>query len=102
MVFTVLTLSQMAHVLAIRSEHRSLLRIGLRSNLPLLGAVLLTFALQMATLYVPVLNPVFQTQPLSGAELGVCCAAALVVFGAVEIEKLWRRRVRAPSRDISG
>ncbi|HPA90301.1 MAG TPA: cation-translocating P-type ATPase [Quisquiliibacterium sp.] len=92
MVFTVLTLSQMAHVLAIRSEHRSLLRIGLMSNRPLLGAVLLTFGLQLATLYVPVLNPVFQTQPLSALELAVCCAAALVVFVTVELEKSWRRR----------
>ena len=33
MVFTVLTLSQMAHLLAIRSETQSLFRQGLRSNL---------------------------------------------------------------------
>ena len=48
MVFTVLTLSQMGNVLAIRSERESLFRQGLFSNLPLLGAVLLTFGLQMA------------------------------------------------------
>ena len=65
MVFTVLTLSQMAHVLAIRSETVSLWRLGLASNKPLLGAVLLTFALQMVTIYVPVLNPIIKTQPLS-------------------------------------
>jgi hypothetical protein len=53
MVFTVLTLAQMAHVLAIRSETEPLWRLGLLSNRPLLGAVLLTFALQMATIYVP-------------------------------------------------
>ena len=53
MVFTVLTLSQMGNVLAIRSERESLFRQGLFSNLPLLGAVLLTFALQLATIYVP-------------------------------------------------
>jgi Ca2+-transporting ATPase len=55
MTFTVLTLSQLAHIMAIRSEHESLFRQGLWSNRPLLGAVALTFGLQMATLYVPAL-----------------------------------------------
>jgi Ca2+-transporting ATPase len=89
MVFTVLTLGQMAHLMAIRSETDPLWRI--RSNRPLLGAVLLTFLLQMATIYVPVLNPIFRTEPLSLPELGICLAAACVVYVAVEIEKAWRR-----------
>lgn len=42
MVFTVPTLSQLAHVLAIRSEQHSLFSIGLLSNGLLLGAVVLT------------------------------------------------------------
>ena len=91
MVFTVLTLGQMAHVMGIRSEHDPLWRIGIASNRPLLGAVLLTFALQMATIYVPVLNPIFKTEPLSLLELGVCLAAAATVWVATELEKFWRR-----------
>ena len=94
MVFTVLCLSQMGHVLAIRSERESLFSQGLRSNLPLLGAVLLTFALQLATIYVPALNPIFKTQPLTAGELGITLAMSTVVFVAVEIEKLVRRRSR--------
>jgi P-type Ca2+ transporter type 2C len=96
MVFTVLTLGQMAHVMAIRSEGQPLWRLGLRTNKPLLGAVLLTLALQLATIYVPVLNPIFKTQPLSGPELALCFAAALVVWLAVELEKTWRRRQPSP------
>lgn len=92
MVFTVLTLSQMAHVLAIRSERDALWQIGLGSNRPLLGAVLLTFVLQMATIYVPILNPIFKTEALSLAELAICLGAAAVVGVTVEIEKAWRRR----------
>jgi len=45
MVFTVLCLSQMGHVLAIRSETESLFSQGLLSNRPLAGAFLLTLAL---------------------------------------------------------
>ena len=91
-VFTVLTLSQMGHVLAIRSEQDSLFTQGLFSNLPLLGATLLTFALQMAVLYVPALQPIFKTEALSLEELLYCLVLSAVVFFAVEIEKWLRRR----------
>jgi Ca2+-transporting ATPase len=92
MVFTVLTLSQMGHVLAIRSERESLFSQGLFSNKLLLGAVLLTFGLQMAVLYVPVLQPIFKTEALSRDELLFCLALSSIVFIMVEIEKWMRRR----------
>ena len=89
MVFTVLTLSQMAHVLAVRSETESLFQLGLLSNRPLLGAVVLTFALQMATIYVPFLHPIFKTEALSLIELLICLGASAAVWAAVEVEKVW-------------
>jgi Ca2+-transporting ATPase len=92
MVFTVLTLSQIVHVMAIRSERDAIWQLGLGTNKPLLAAVSLTFLLQMATIYVPVLNPIFKTEPLSLTELAICLAAAAVVGVTVEIEKAWRRR----------
>jgi len=91
MVFTVLCLSQMGHVLAVRSERESFFRQGALSNKPLFGAVLLTFALQMATIYVPSLNPIFKTQPLTARELAVTMLLSAVVFVAVEIEKTIKR-----------
>jgi Ca2+-transporting ATPase len=96
MVFTTLTLGQMAHVLAIRSEHDSLFRIGLLSNRPLLGAVGLTVLLQLALLYVPFLQGVFETVPLSAADLAVSLALSGVVFWVVEVEKWVRRRSEPP------
>jgi Ca2+-transporting ATPase len=92
MVFTVLSLSQMGHVLAIRSDSESLFSLGLFSNKPLLGAVVLTFVLQMATIYVPVLNPIFKTAPLTVAELCIALLLSSIVFFAVEIEKWWFRK----------
>jgi Ca2+-transporting ATPase len=92
MVFTVLCLSQMGHVLAIRAERESIFTQGFFSNKPLVGAFLLTFALQMATIYVPVLNPIFKTEPLTVNELMFTLALSSVVFFAVEIEKLIKRR----------
>ena len=92
MVFTVLTLSQMGNVLAIRSERDSLFQQGVLSNLPLLGAVLLTVILQLMTIYVPVLNPVFKTAPLTLPELTACLVLSSVVFVVIEIEKWVARR----------
>jgi Ca2+-transporting ATPase len=82
----------MAHVLAIRSERDSLFQQGVWSNVPLLGAVALTFFLQLATIYVPFLNGVFKTAPLSAAELTICLVSSTVVFVAVEMEKWLVRR----------
>lgn len=92
MVFTVLTLSQMGNVLALRSERESFFTLGPLTNLPLLGAVLLTFALQMCTIYIPALNQIFKTEPLDLAELVLCLALSSVVFVAVEIEKWFIRQ----------
>ena len=92
MVFTVLCLSQMGHVLAIRSESESFFKQGLFSNKPLLGAFALTFALQMATIYVPFLNPIFKTEPLTFNELMFTLVLSSVVFIAVEIEKFVKRK----------
>ena len=92
MVFTVLCLTQLGHVLAIRSEKESLFTTGIFSNKYLLGAVVLTFALQMATIYVPVLNPIFKTEPLTVNELLFTLVLSSAVFFSVEIEKLVKRR----------
>lgn len=92
MVFTVLSLSQLGHVLAIRSNRISLFKLGLLSNLPLIGAVLLTFFLQMGVVYLPSMNALFKTQALPLFDLGICLVLSLVVFHAVEAEKWIKRK----------
>lgn len=92
MVFTVLCLSQIGHVLSIRSEELSFFNPKrLFTNMPLWVAVLFTFFLQMATIYVPVFNKIFHTQPLTMKELGFTLFISLIVFFAVEIEKIIKR-----------
>jgi Ca2+-transporting ATPase len=92
MAFTVLCLSQMGHVMAIRSERESVFKIGFLSNKPLLGAILLTFGLQMMIIYTPFFNKTFRTQPLTLNELLITFAVSSIVFCAVEIEKWFKRK----------
>jgi len=92
MVFTTLTLSQMANVMAIRSERRSLFQIGLLSNKPLLGAVILTVVLQLALIYMPFLQAIFKTVALPLPDLLLTGAVSSVIYWAVEVEKWVRRR----------
>lgn len=92
MVFTVLCFSQMGHVFAIRSDSQSLFALGIFSNKPLIGVITLTFILQFATIYVPFLNPIFKTEPLSLNEILMTLGVSSIVFFAVEIEKVIKRK----------
>ena len=90
MVFAVLSMSQLFHVMAIRSENRFLFKIGLFSNMPLLLIVFFTFCLQLALIYTPYGQRIFSLQPLSLGELAFCVFLAAIVFHAVELEKYIR------------
>lgn len=92
MVFTTLTLAQMGNALATRSGRDSVFTIGLTSNMAMLGAVIVTFILQLLLIYVPFLQGFFDTQALNLRELGICLAASLIIFIAVELYKFFRRR----------
>ena len=87
MVFTVLSFAQLGHVLAIRSDYDFLYRQGLFSNPQLLGAVALTFVLQLCVIYLPAANEIFRTEPLTWEELLMCIGISAIVFHAVELEK---------------
>jgi Ca2+-transporting ATPase len=88
MTFTVLCFSQLGHVMAIRSDHKSIFRTGIFSNVPMLVALLITVTLQLMVIYTPFFNEIFKTQPLTFKELAITLAVSSIVFWAVEVEKL--------------
>ncbi len=92
MVFTTLTLSQMGHALAIRSGRDPFFKTGLFTNKALLGAVLLTFVLQLAVVYVPFMQALFKTVALPPIGLAISLILSTVVFWGVELEKWFLRR----------
>jgi Ca2+-transporting ATPase len=93
MVFTTLSLLQLGHALAVRSERTSTFALGLRSNIPLALAVGGTLLVQLALVYVPALQPIFVTEALGVEELAIVLVASTAAFVAVEVEKaLFRSR----------
>ena len=95
--FTTLVLSQLAVAVATRSEENPIWRLNPFTNRSMVLAVVLTIALQLAVIYLPVANTIFDTQPLKPAELVLSFGLALLTLIIVEIWKAvarWRHRAR--------
>jgi P-type Ca2+ transporter type 2C len=90
----VLTCSQLFHSFSCRSMNASLFKLGLFSNPQLVLANGLSFLLQMAIIYVPFLQPVFKTQALSLADLGIILLFSSLPFWAMEAIKALNRQAR--------
>jgi len=86
--FTTLVFSQLTLALGERSRRSSLIQIGLLSNRYMLIAVVFTVCLQVAVIYLPLLQGFFLTVPLSAAQIGICFALSLIMLLAVETGKL--------------
>ncbi len=92
MVFFFLTVAQMGHAVALRSHRESTFTIGFTGNKLLLGAVVVTIILQLAAVYLPVFNNLFNTTPLTATQLLICIVLSTIVFWGAEIEKWLVRR----------
>ena len=74
--FTSLVMLEMVRVTMIRTQYR----LSFFSNPFLLGAITLSVLLQVAVVYVPVMNVVFKTTPLAPHHWGYMCAVMAVMF----------------------
>ena len=95
MIFTTLTMAQMGNALATRSERQTLMEAGIFTNMSLLAAVLLTFGLQLAVIYLPFMQDIFKTSSLTILELGISLGASLLVLIVIDSVKLIKRRFRS-------
>ncbi|WP_449245173.1 cation-translocating P-type ATPase [Desulfobacca acetoxidans] len=75
-----------------RSEFRSILTMSPFSNPFLLYALLASTFAQLAVIYVPALQWLFQTEPLDWQDWGLVLAVSVTVILMVEVDKWIRRR----------
>jgi Ca2+-transporting ATPase len=92
LLFTTLIFSQVIFALEVRSERNSIFRIGLFTNPLMVVAFLATVGLQVAVVYLPFMQKVFSTTPLSGRDLLTAFGAGLAVLVVVETWKWILRR----------
>jgi P-type Ca2+ transporter type 2C len=92
MMFTTLAFAQVWQALGIRSGIDSIFKVGLLSNMPLLGLAILVVVVQLAAIYVPALQSYLRTTPLAITDLLLCAGAGSVVLVYAELEKWFFRR----------
>ncbi|MBQ3604469.1 MAG: cation-translocating P-type ATPase [Clostridia bacterium] len=89
--FCIISIAELLHALNSRSEN-SLFKIGLFSNIKMVGAFLICLGLQVAVVTVPALCTVFKTVPLNGVQWLTVAALSLFVTASVELSKLLTSR----------
>ena len=94
MAFVTLSLSELVRAYTARSEYYPLLKIGIFSNRNMNLAVLLSGALIFAVIYIPFLNPIFNTVPLGWQQWEVLLPLLLVPSIAAETVKLINQRMK--------
>ncbi len=87
MIFSLLCVVQLGNALSVRNSRKSIFKTRLLGNPLLVGSVLLTLALQAALVYIPFLQPIFKTSPLTGPPLTMTIIAALSCFACIEFSK---------------
>ncbi len=93
--FTTIVFFELFLVFAIRSPRQTIWQVGLLTNPKLIIAVLGSMALQAAVIYLPVLQGVFGTEPLTLGDWVETLAISFTAFAGVEALKVVRRRMRA-------
>jgi P-type Ca2+ transporter type 2C len=87
MLFTTLAFLQIGQALAIRSTTDSLWTIGWNSNRWMTLMVVVVLLLQFAVIYVPALQSMFGTKPLSIVDIGVCLGMGALLLMILELQK---------------
>jgi len=93
--FSALAMLEMYHVFNCKSEKLSVFKTGIFSNIYLILSVALTIILQLLVIYNPVLQKIFRTVPLSGAELMLLFALSSTPLILIEIKKAFERSFAA-------
>ena len=86
--------SQIGNALAIRTDRESIFTVGLFSNRLLLWGILSEVLILLALSYLPFLQRIFGTAPLTGYDLLFLLIFPPIMLLADELRKAWHRRRR--------
>jgi len=91
MLFTVLAFLQVGQALASRAMQKRTISLDFRSNPTIWLMILAVFVLQLAVIYMPVLDKFFKVKPLHLIDLLLCIALLGLVYIPVKLEKILLR-----------
>lgn len=92
LIFTLVVISLMFNAFNWRSDRYSVFSLGVFTNRPLVYAVLSTVLLQLAAVYIPIMQTAFRTVPLSLSDWGMIIPLASTTLIAMELTKYLERR----------
>jgi magnesium-transporting ATPase (P-type) len=99
MLLFLMVLFENVHVFNCRSETRSVFRIPLSNNWPLIAAVVGAQTLHVSAAFVPGLRGVLQIEPISVAMWLTLVPVAISVLAVMELDKATRRKATATRND---
>ncbi|TXT67703.1 MAG: Calcium-transporting ATPase [Promethearchaeota archaeon] len=91
-VFSTLIICELLNVFNCRSERQTIFQKNFFNNLWLLGAVFLSFILNLVLIYIPFLADIFQIAPLAWNEWFIIVLLAFITVIAEELIKLYYRK----------
>ena len=86
-ILTLVMISLMFNAFNWRSERCSVFSLGVFTNRSLIYAVLSTVLLQLAAIYIPIMQMAFRTVPLSLSDWGIIIPLASTTLIAMELAK---------------
>lgn len=93
MLFTFMCFAELGAALSLISEKKSFFSLKFQEMKYMLAAIVLTVILQMAVIYMPSMNPIFKTVPLTIGELALTCILSTSLFFAIELEKIIKFKI---------
>jgi Ca2+-transporting ATPase len=90
--FTVLAISQLLWGFSARNQSKTILEVGLLSNLWLFVVITLSFSLQLLNHQIPALQALFGTKPLTFEHFSIWMALGFIPLTMLEIRKTFLRR----------
>ena len=99
MSFVVLAASQLLYSLSMRSATKSIFKVGLFSNMYLIGAIIAGFILQLGVISIPFLANAFKVHNLSLMDWGIVILFALVPLTVNELFKLVKSLLKGKAEE---